>query len=334
MNKTEFIKLLEETKIPENCIDTTKYLQPIANALMSIIPTKLFRFRAINEYTLSAFDKDLIFCSRAKDFNDPYDSLLTAQSLEKLLSLDSDNLYSLMSAVRQFLVDGHEAPQNTTNLFPNDLWNKIVESLRLTTKNCSETNDKENLLFGITELQNRVREFEVGLRNSNSYACFSEVVTSQTMWGHYADYHKGFALSYDLVSILTDSTKGVFVMPVIYSSTRFDASNILASCLGKAMGVQVKRLDQLDMIKSALYKSPVWSYEKEWRLINTADMINPHPSIEYAPIEIYYGSQISEINKKILHSIAVEKGLKEFDMYIDRESYNYEMKIKSFSLNT
>lgn len=78
MDKLDFIRLLENTTIPEECADAAKYLQPIAKALMEIMPPLLFRFRAINEYSLSALDKDLIFCSRAKDFNDPYDSLLTA----------------------------------------------------------------------------------------------------------------------------------------------------------------------------------------------------------------------------------------------------------------
>ena len=63
MDKLDFIRLLENTTIPEECADAAKYLQPIANALMEIMPPLLFRFRAINEYSLSALDKDLILLS-------------------------------------------------------------------------------------------------------------------------------------------------------------------------------------------------------------------------------------------------------------------------------
>jgi len=39
--------------------------------------------------------------------------------------------------------------------------------------------------------------------------------------------------------------------------------------------------------------------------------------LKYAPTGTYYGSTISEINKKILHKIAVKKGLEEFEMFVD-----------------
>lgn len=52
MDKLDFIRLLENTTIPEECADTAKYLQPIGNALMEIMPPLLFRFRTINEYSL------------------------------------------------------------------------------------------------------------------------------------------------------------------------------------------------------------------------------------------------------------------------------------------
>ncbi|RLT75390.1 hypothetical protein D7V95_14060, partial [bacterium J10(2018)] len=69
----------------------------------------------------------------------------------------------------------------------------------------------------------------------------------------------------------------------------------------------------------------------EWlfqRLINTNNMLDSHPYLKYAPVGIYYGAQISDINKKILHRIAFEKGLAEFEMYIDKSSSDYKMKIR------
>lgn len=65
-----------------------------------------------------------------------------------------------------------------------------------------------------------------------------------------------------------------------------------------------------------------------YRLINTNNMLDSHPYLKYAPVGIYYGAQISDINKKILHRIAFEKGLAEFEMYIDKSSSDYKMKIR------
>lgn len=328
MNKKEFIKLLENTKIPEECTDVIPYLQPIADALMEIMPVPLYRFRTINEYSFSALDKNLIFCSRAKDFNDPYDSLLTAPSLESFLSLDSDNQFSLMSLFQHLLIDGYEIPETIKNIFPLDLLKNLIGILR----DKSNEYDKTNFKQVVEDLRDRVAFFENEARNCNSFACFSEDITSLTMWAHYADYHKGFALSYDLKSLIQKPSSGIMVLPIIYNLERYDATNFLASCLGKNIGIPVKRLDVLDVIKSTLHKSPVWNYEKEWRLINTIDRSSPHPSLEYSPTGIYYGTQLSEINKKILHALAVEKGIDEFEMYIDKSSHTYEMKVRPFSI--
>lgn len=45
-------------------------------------------------------------------------------------------------------------------------------------------------------------------------------------------------------------------------------------------------------------------------------------------VAIYYGKDISAINKKILSNIAKEKGLKEYQMYIDVQSEQYTMKYR------
>ena len=46
------------------------------------------------------------------------------------------------------------------------------------------------------------------------------------------------------------------------------------------------------------------------------------------PIAIYYGADIAPINRKMLHIIAKEKGIKEYQMYIDNKSYQYSMRYK------
>lgn len=191
-----------------------------------------------------------------------------------------------------------------------------------------ESNWQEILI----KFQDMVENFANNLRESESYACFSESITSSTMWAHYADYHKGFALSYDMKSLVLSKPNGIMILPVIYSDVRYDATNLLSWGTAQMLGLPMNRIDQLDMIKSALYKSPEWAYEEEWRLINCADKDNPHPSLKYAATGIYYGSRISEINKKILHNMAIEKGLKEYEMYIDRSSSDHEMKIRPLSI--
>jgi hypothetical protein len=98
------------------------------------------------------------------------------------------------------------------------------------------------------------------------------------------------------------------------------------------MGLFSKLSDVMFINKAALYKSPQWAYEKEWRLF--LDKQNsyglPYLCTEIRPVAIYYGKDISVINKKILSNIAKEKGLKEYQMYIDVQSEKYAMKYKKY----
>lgn len=333
MNKDELIKLLEDTIIPASCTDMTPYLQPIADALMEVMPVPLYRFRTINEYSLSAFDKDLIFFSRAKNFNDPYDSLLTSPSFEDIMKCPAESIACFMNAFRDQLLKGMEIPQNIKDLFPPSLLDQMLGFMKMQLEaeeggEMTEPNWHEIQ----AKLKDMVANFANDLRDSESYACFSESITSSTMWAHYADYHKGFALSYDMKSLILSKPNGIMILPVIYSDVRYDATNLLGWATAKMLGLPMNRIDQLDKIKSALYKSSEWAYEKEWRLINSADQAHTHPSLKYAPTGIYYGSRISEINKKILHNMAIEKGLKEYEMYLDRSSSDYQMRIRPLSI--
>ena len=49
------------------------------------------------------------------------------------------------------------------------------------------------------------------------------------------------------------------------------------------------------------------------------------------PTAIYYGADIAPINRKMLHMIAKEKGIKEYQMYIDNRSYNYSMRFRMYN---
>ena len=172
-------------------------------------------------------------------------------------------------------------------------------------------------------------------------ACFSETVKSITMWSHYADSHKGFVLEYNLQALdrqcdtcerkNTCNDKVIhYLFPVIYDSKRYDGTFFVENYLGESFGLYTHISDVMFYTKAALHKSPQWQYEKEWRLFlsksNSAGLSSLN--IHARPIAIYYGCDISDINKKILSGMAKEKGLKEYQMYIDAQSERYTMKYR------
>ena len=88
-------------------------------------------------------------------------------------------------------------------------------------------------------------------------------------------------------------------------------------------------------MKVALHKSKDWEYEQEWRLIDPRlqDPSNPKPTVlQYRPKAIYYGTGIDKAHLARLHDIAVRKGIREYEMYIDYGSSKYELQYRPFSV--
>ena len=53
-------------------------------------------------------------------------------------------------------------------------------------------------------------------------------------------------------------------------------------------------------------------------------------AIHYKPVAIYYGRHMSSDDKKRLHEVAMEKGIKEFEMYLDYSARKYEMLYREY----
>ena len=148
------------------------------------------------------------------------------------------------------------------------------------------------------------------------------------MWSHYAFSHTGFALEYDFRPTLKNPIKNVLIAPVVYQDRRLDVSSYIVWAFLFIMGLRTKNPDISASIKNALYKSTEWAYEKEWRLIDSTprDYFDTSASaIPYRPVAVYYGQNMSLDHKRELHKIASEKGIKEFEMYLDYSSPRFEM---------
>jgi hypothetical protein len=54
-------------------------------------------------------------------------------------------------------------------------------------------------------------------------------------------------------------------------------------------------------------------------------------AIHYKPVAIYYGRHMSGDDKKRLHEVAKEKGIMEYEMYLDYSSLKYEMLYREYN---
>lgn len=335
MNREEFAKRLEGIQIQESTDPKILYdsVLPISDALTQMMPQSLFRYRSCTEKQIDAFQKDIIYAVSADLFNDPYDTLVRydLDGIKNYVNalLETNTLVQL----KKYLEEGNDFTKYVKDSFPQGMAENIKEQILAT-----DFEEKKDFLAAYKSQMLQTIDFLYPLladasKRFVSIACFCESVQSITMWSHYADYHKGFALEYEMRPTLTKGIKeGVGLYPVIYDDIRYDASQYMAWAFLKMFGISAPNPDVLSHTKCALHKSRQWEYENEWRLVDYSTrnyLVENITSINYKPTAIYYGVHISSENKERLHKIAKAKGIAEFDMYIDYSSPRYEMMYKS-----
>ena len=337
MDREEFAKRLYSTVIPEGTApeDIHTLTRPVSEAIREMMPTSLFRFRACNELSVGAFQNDIIYAVTADKFNDPYDTLVRydLEGVEKWVNTVMNT--ETLGQIKTWFAEGWDLPNEVNHILTTEMTDVLKVAL-------SSIEDIKDFEGRIEETRKRMISmietyFPILSETSKRYsaiACFSESVESILMWSHYANSHKGFALEYDFRPTLEQPIKNVGLFPVVYSKERFDISDYIAWAFLRIIGFPAKMPDISASIKNALWKSDVWAYEKEWRVIDSTprDIADEKASaIHYKPVAIYYGRHISSDDKIRLHEVAKEKGIKEYEMYLDYSSLKYEMLYREYN---
>lgn len=336
MDRTEFAAILNSIQIPEGCdVETLqRTVKPISHALVEMMPDKLFRYRNCSEMSVEAFENDKVYALTADMFNDPYDMLLRfdIEAVKNMFNslLSNESFYRL----KDVLGKGKTLPDIVKQNFDQENISQI-KNIVLSITNDSEidsfVSNRRNEVMDMVDLYFPLLATFVNKRTA-TISCFSETIKSVTMWSHYADYHKGFVLEYDLRPTLSNGIPNVGIYPVIYDDKRYDGTQYILWEFLRMLGVKLPNPDTLSYIKCALHKSSQWEYEKEWRLIDSNlrdNIISENKTwVSLKPTAIYYGTNISSDNKNRLHSIAKGKNLKEYNMYIDYAFDKYEMQYR------
>ena len=336
MDRDGFAKRLYSTVILEGTApeDIQTMIHPVTEAIREMMPMRLFRYRAFNDRSVGAFQNDIIYAVTADKFNDPYDTLVRydLEGVEKWVNTVMNT--ETLGQMKTWYAQGWDLPKEVKRILPKEM----TDTLKVALSSIEDIRDYEER---IEETRKRVISqietyFPILSETSKRYsaiACFSESIESVLMWSHYANSHKGFALEYNFRPILEQPIKNVGLFPVIYSEERLDISDYIAYEFLRILGIPAKMPDIAASIKNALWKSDIWAYEKEWRMIDSTprDITDERASaIHYKPVAIYYGRHMSSDDKKTLHEVAKEKGIKEYEMYLDYSSKKYEILYREY----
>lgn len=271
------------------------------------MPKNLYKFRPINNYTISQFKYDELYVSKIITFND-----------------DNELVY-----------------YNDKAKFKKHL-TKYIKKIGLNNINHALNQNftlEQMLNYLYTDANNNYLSLPLNL-----YAtCFSKKINCGSMWAHYASNNTGFALAYDFKDLLEKSKFSKFsnnvILPVQYKSKRF---NITKGSIESSKDRINMYLDLEKFIKNAekeieknkkkpiskkklrsnfMYycrKAKNWSYENEWRIITISSQYDDPEDYKLCfnvkPVAIYFSANINEQDEKMLYEIAKEKGIPTFKM--------------------
>lgn len=291
------------------------------------IPSSIFKYRAVNDYTLENLKNDAIWMSNPIDFNDPYDTTLTTRNPLKILdstyNRNPEKVYP--KEVTDILTDeDFEIIKRSRSPFGKmtDIAGKAFRVKK------HELNVLKKIFRNVTQelVLEPINEMSKLFQKSCLVCSFSEVVDSIPMWSHYAEKHSGFCIEYDLTKVPLKNILIRCLHPVIYTDSRFDICKYLISAIKSK-----NNFNPFIGTISSLHKSPVWSYEKEWRLVEVYQPYDKSKNIGMIkPTAIYLGEKIIPKNEERLIKIAKKKEIKVYKM--ETVTSEYKMNFSQFEL--
>ena len=348
-NTSQYTKIIQNTVVPSNLSteEKNKIYEPLNSIILDNLPIKLYRFRGCNERHLSALFNDELWFSNGSEVNDDFDARLffnKAVVINRIKKQVSDNGQLIVIGLLKSL---SSVPSEIVSIIPNANESlKRIQSLSEEELIILSNQILSFVLFGVDEQMSMIPEL---IQRSTQFACFSERVDLDVMWGQYSENATGFAVEYSFNKtncVLSTPNYYLSLYPIVYSSKRLDATGYAINLFQQQMlldafrlkGVPVNpdliqahfQIDSFMPTKIALYKSKDWKQEREWRLffIPRNDLLfqEKHNKVIIKPSAIYLGRKISAFNQKIITDIALEKNIPVYKMSLNEVSNTYRLK--------
>ena len=279
----------------------------------------IFRFRAINDYSLNAFLDDELYIASPNAFNDPFDSSFV-YDLDKVVDSFLQNQGFLKNIFIYSFFQQHKRKPSD-----NEINNALLEF----------NNDKQRLKNIIKEQCIKSLYF---LRSEYLVGCFTKRVDNSVLWAHYGQCGKGFVLEYrknDLYELLLTYFKKIHynkklstIFDVSYDNNVFERTDLMISILESfseflvetVNNPRVKRFryepSEENLKAIFTHKAFNWSYENEQRIIvpntNLGESFRCLGNIK--PVAVYLGTNMEKYNRYLLIKACKEKGILVYQM--------------------
>lgn len=351
--REEFKYLIENCKITDEVSeeDIKKFLEEFSNWLKENTPKKLYRYRNCADYNISSLENGEIWGSPLSSFNDLEEGTFHF-NIEKIKK-DFNDTFSETGIEK--IIDNIE--KSNFKFFNRFL--KMVSRInrRIFQKKLKKVlkneNNKKNFLEKIKKELNFKRKILTKPLNyflkkllsekfgKNSIyrkrikaTCLAAEYNSELLWGYYTDNYQGFVIEYDFSEIIKNQILefkdnklkfNYFIAPIIYTTERFDMTDILIQELVFNMlnsslydfeikkGLKYFDIDKLLDIKIIFNKLDKWKHEKEWRLIMNSKNYKKDGKAELIvkcnPTKVYLGMRMKEEDKNKIIEICKKNSI-------------------------
>lgn len=275
----------------------------------------LYRFFSVSDYTIDSVDKQYLYFSDLKDFNDPFEELFIAKTnIPEPESIADGKLISIHQKIRSY--------NPTAKVYTNEEFTDML------LKGVSLTPFKNQLLkLTFSSLE---EQYELLVTNKK-HCCFiqnssnpvEKALESKLMWSHYADGLRGFVIEFDssqlLESLQSASDNHISSGDMYYGDL---ASISVLETFEKFLD-EGREAPYLSKVLKA--KSSEWSYENEFRISSLKQKV----SYEIACVRsVTFGAKMPPTQLQSLVHLLKKNGVPKDKLKyatINRATYNIDI---------
>lgn len=315
--KDEYLKLLDSTIFSVENIENAQRIK-IRN-----LPQKLYKYRAVNGFSLDNLENNSVWLNSPYEYNDPYE-FFEKNDIDSLLkTIEKKHFKELIS----YFLNEIDLPKNildeAKNL--NEPLDFISKYIIRTSSNYSES-EIDNIVDSLNKISTQrveeiLREKITFTQNTMKVCSFCESPEVLLMWSHYAESHKGICIEYAIERWHNNDIRRRLLFPVIYSNDIYDSTKHLENYILNL------EFNNLYPIISGTRKSLDWKYEKEWRLIfQIGESFKSQNYLMDCQSKVYLGMKMSLEDKIKIIEICQRKNVEVFETQLDNKSMKLKFK--------
>jgi hypothetical protein len=193
-------------------------------------PERIYKFQALDQYSLRNLKNAQIYFNSPADFNDPFDC---AVGKEAVSHTKQELLGLLNSFVKEGRLPGLSEFKDIREVSPK-VWDMVERSIRTVAE-----------------------QFQEHYLHDIGCCCFSERNDHILMWSHYGNGHRGFCLEFDTNH--PPFREDLFKVAYSNEYPKWKVASISSDTK--------ERFNEED-IRHLTHKYETWKYEKEWRIFH------------------------------------------------------------------